>query len=199
MATHSSVFAWRIPGTVEPGGLLSMGLHRVRHDWGNLTAAALKHCSLGYMLKTPESSMNRTGGWLSLPDILICLLWGVLIPSRVIVQSLQSCQTLCNPIDCSPLGSTVHGILQARTLGWVAISSSSRFSPPRDQACSSASPRSPTLQTDSSPLSYQGSPRGTVTRSKVWDHCSKRPCYSWSALTWTHFLTLVHLTFNTYL
>ena len=32
MATHSSGLAWRIPGTGEPGGLLSMGLHRVRHD-----------------------------------------------------------------------------------------------------------------------------------------------------------------------
>ena len=32
MATHSSVLAWRIPGTGEPGGLLSMGLYRVRHD-----------------------------------------------------------------------------------------------------------------------------------------------------------------------
>ena len=31
-ATHSSVLAWRIPGMVEPGGLLSMGSHRVRHD-----------------------------------------------------------------------------------------------------------------------------------------------------------------------
>ena len=40
MATHSSVLAWRIPGTGEPGGLLSMGLHRVGHDWGNLAAAA---------------------------------------------------------------------------------------------------------------------------------------------------------------
>ena len=40
MATHSSVLAWRIPGTGQPGGLLSMGLHRVRHDWSNLAAAA---------------------------------------------------------------------------------------------------------------------------------------------------------------
>ena len=40
MATHSSVLAWRIPGTGEPGGLPSMGLHRVRHDWSNLAAAA---------------------------------------------------------------------------------------------------------------------------------------------------------------
>ena len=40
MATHSSVLAWTIPGTGEPGGLPSMGSHRVRHDWSNLTAAA---------------------------------------------------------------------------------------------------------------------------------------------------------------
>ena len=40
MATHSSVLAWRIPGTGEPSGLLSMGLHRVRHDWSDLAAAA---------------------------------------------------------------------------------------------------------------------------------------------------------------
>ena len=40
MATHSSVLAWRIPGTEEPGGLLSMGLHRIGHDWSDLAAAA---------------------------------------------------------------------------------------------------------------------------------------------------------------
>ena len=40
MATHSSVLAWRIPGTAEPGGLPSMGSHRVRHDWSDLAAAA---------------------------------------------------------------------------------------------------------------------------------------------------------------
>ena len=40
MATHSSILAWRIPGTEEPGGLPSMGSHRVRHDWSDLAAAA---------------------------------------------------------------------------------------------------------------------------------------------------------------
>ena len=40
MATHSSVLAWRIPGTGEPGGLPSMGSHRVRHNWSDLAAAA---------------------------------------------------------------------------------------------------------------------------------------------------------------
>ena len=38
------------------------------------------------------------------------------------VKSLQSCLTLCNPLDCGPPGSSVHGISQARTLEWVAIS-----------------------------------------------------------------------------
>ena len=83
MASHSSDLAWRIPGTGEPGGLLSMGSHRVRHDWSDLamyttTAAAAK--------------------------------------------SLQSCPTLCDPRDGSPPGSPIPGILQARTLEWVAIS-----------------------------------------------------------------------------
>ena len=40
MATHSSVLAWRIPGTEEPGGLQSMGSHRVGHDRCHLAAAA---------------------------------------------------------------------------------------------------------------------------------------------------------------
>ena len=40
MATHSSVLAWRIPGTEEPGGLPSMGSHRLGHDWRDLAAAA---------------------------------------------------------------------------------------------------------------------------------------------------------------
>ena len=51
MATHSSILAWRIPGTKEPGGLPSMASHRVRHDWSDLAAAAasilaLVGCSL---------------------------------------------------------------------------------------------------------------------------------------------------------
>ena len=40
IATHSSVLAWRIPGTAEPGGLPSMGSHRVGHNWSDLAAAA---------------------------------------------------------------------------------------------------------------------------------------------------------------
>ena len=44
MATHSSVLAWRIPGMGKPGGLPSMELHRVGHDWSDLAAAAAAVC-----------------------------------------------------------------------------------------------------------------------------------------------------------
>ena len=47
----------------------------------------------------------------------------------------QSCLTLCNPMDCSLPGSSVHGIFQARILEWVAISFSRGSSRPRDRAC----------------------------------------------------------------
>ena len=43
MATHSSVLAWRIPGTGEPGGLPSMESHRVGHDWSDLAGMYSKH------------------------------------------------------------------------------------------------------------------------------------------------------------
>ena len=47
MATHSSVLAWRIPGTEEPGRRPSMGSHRVGHDWSDLAAAAARDNGLG--------------------------------------------------------------------------------------------------------------------------------------------------------
>jgi len=55
MATHSSVLAWRIPGTGEPGGLPSMGSHRVGHDWGDLAAA--------WGMKTPHLPLWSTAMW----------------------------------------------------------------------------------------------------------------------------------------
>ena len=50
MATHSSVLAWRIPGTGEPGGLPSMGSHRVGHDWHDLAAAVVQWKTWGNSL-----------------------------------------------------------------------------------------------------------------------------------------------------
>ena len=75
MATHSSVLAWRIPGTGETGGLPSLGLHRVGHDWSDFAAAAV-----------------------------LCLV-------------AQSCLILCNPMDCSPSGSSVHGDSPGKNTG----------------------------------------------------------------------------------
>ena len=48
-------------------------------------------------------------------------------------QSLQSCPTLCNPVDCSPLSSSAHGILQAGILQWVAVPSPRGSSQPRGE------------------------------------------------------------------
>ena len=101
MATHSSVLVWRILGTGEPGGLPSMGSHRVGHNWSNLAAAVAA---------------------------AVCV--------RMKVKVAQSCPTLCNPMDYA-----IHGILQARTLEWVAVPFSR----------GSFQPRSPTLQADSLP------------------------------------------------
>ena len=66
MATHSSVLAWRIPGTGESGGLPSMGSHRVRHDWSDLAAAAAAG-SITF-------SVHLEG---FLPRVLCLLVWGL--------------------------------------------------------------------------------------------------------------------------
>ena len=61
----------------------------------------------------------------SVPGISVC---GISTVAATAAKSLQSCPTLCDPIDGSPPGSPVSGILQARTLEWVAISSSTHES-----------------------------------------------------------------------
>ena len=59
--------------------------------------------------------------------------WKNLVPFWCVCA--QSCLTLCDPMDCSPSGSSVHGIFQSRILEWVAISFSRRSSWPRDWTC----------------------------------------------------------------
>ena len=71
----------------------------------------------------------------------------------------QACLTLCDPVDCSPPGSSVHGILQARTLEGVAMPSS------RGSSQSEIKPRSPTLQADSLPTEPPGKPKVLVCRN----------------------------------
>ena len=65
-------------------------------------------------------------------DIIVPLYVGYLVCACVCAKSLQSCPTLCDPMDCSLPGSSVHRILQARILEWVAISYYRGSSQPRD-------------------------------------------------------------------
>ena len=232
MATDSSILAWKIPRTEEPGRLQSMGSQRVGHDWATLLSLSLK---TDYWSKLyPRVSVNilqgissllsvfhgssfphsyqtsltpvlgdRVGGnsirslsqrnwktkhhkswsagppfgpfswrhWTKLTSKLSCrskpgssitalgvedkeegfLGWAFCISFLLLslfkwhfvistsgpfyllkVKVAQSCPTLCDPIDCSPQGSSVHGILQATILKWVAVPFSKESSQPRD-------------------------------------------------------------------
>ena len=80
----------------------------------------------------------------------------------------QLCLTLCDPMDCSLPGSSVHGIIPARILEWVAISFSKGSSRPRDRTMSH-------WQVDSLPLCHLGSPLSTelVAKNFCFAACSK--------------------------
>ena len=73
------------------------------------------------------------------------------------VLVFQSCLTLCDPMDCSPSGSSVHGILQARILEWVAIPFSRALPNPGIKL------GFPALQVDSLPSKPPGSAEGCVS------------------------------------
>ena len=108
MATHSSILAWKILWTEEPGGLQSIGLQRVGHESSDLAGI---HINSVKALK-----MNKSRQTL-----------------KVNMLVAQSCLILCNPMDCSPPGSSVHGILQARILEWVAMPFSRQSCQPRNR------------------------------------------------------------------
>ena len=75
-------------------------------------------------------------------ELTVCH-FALFLSMRVKVLVAQSCPTLCDPMDCSPPGSSVRGILQARILGWIAILFSRVSFQPRIK------PSSPALQADS--------------------------------------------------
>ena len=111
MAPHSSTLAWKIPRMEEPGRLQSMGWLRVGHDWAtSLSLFTFLHWYTGSLPLAPSGK--------PLYD---------LAAAAAAAKLLQSCPTLCDPIDGSPPGSHVPGILQARTLEWVAISFSNAW------------------------------------------------------------------------
>ena len=98
-------------------------------------------------LQIQETKHRKRFGFLSL-----CVCVCVCVAGWVGVRA-QSCLTLCDSMDCSPPGSSVHGVLQARILKWVATFCSRGFSRPRDPNCSLLD-----WQVDSLPLSHLGSP-----------------------------------------
>ena len=73
MATHSSVLAWRIPGTGEPGGLPSLGLHRVGLDWCDLAAAA---AVIPWSRKRQPTPVSLPGEFHRQGNLAGCSLWG---------------------------------------------------------------------------------------------------------------------------
>ena len=141
MAMHSSVLAWRIPGTQEPSGLPSMGSHRVGHDRSNLAAAVATAADLGKAIDFHMLAFIMcycTTFFHCLSSIFLLFFWYLLdfpgrepdqlhIPAAATAKSLQSCPTLCDPIDVSPSGSPAPGILQVRTLEWFATSFSNAW------------------------------------------------------------------------
>ena len=77
------------------------------------------------------------------------------------------CLTLCRPMGCSPPGSSVHGILQARILEWVAISSSGDLP---EAGIEPVSLVSPALQVDSLPLAPPRKPHSWMTSTQIKEH-----------------------------
>ena len=113
-AVHSNTLAWKIPWTEEPGRLQTMGLQS-RTQLSDFTFT-LKVCSEHLIpFKIFPLSFWPGFSFLSWHGCLAAA-------AAAAAKSLQSCPTLCDPIDGSPLGSSVPGILQARVLEWVAIS-----------------------------------------------------------------------------
>ena len=96
----------------------------------SLQADSLPLCYLGSprMMVTLERSGEDSGCWRHKNDFLNA----IKVLSCLVAQS---CLALYNPMDCSPPGSSVHGILQAKKLEWVAMSPSMGSSQHRDQTC----------------------------------------------------------------
>ena len=112
MAIHSSVLAWRIPGTGEPGGLPSLGSHRIGHNGSDLAAAAAdSYLTFLKMRSEYTDILIVIRKAVSLHNYYFCCFVAKLYP------------TLLQPHGQYSLpGFSVHGIFQAGILEWVAIS-----------------------------------------------------------------------------
>ena len=119
-------FGWTLGVGDGQGSLACCGSwgHRVGHDW----ATELNWWKLG--LNSHIWILQES------PSAEVCCIEDESgLCTCVHAKSLQSCPTLCDPMDCSPPGSSVHGILQTKILEWVAITSSWGSSWPRGWTC----------------------------------------------------------------
>ena len=123
MATHSSVLAWRSHGQRNLVGYSPWGCKRVRHSLTNNNNKYI-HIHVIYMHTCMISCFSYIYVCIQITYIWIYLL---LLFSYV--------WFFCNPMDCSPPGSSVHEISQAGILEWIGISFSRGSSQPRDLTC----------------------------------------------------------------
>ena len=82
-ATHSSVLAWRIPGTGEPSGLPSMGSHRVGHDWSDLAASCVKL----HLLQNVNKQLSKWCEWCV--SGMLCILYMIFLEMYIEHQKLS--------------------------------------------------------------------------------------------------------------
>ena len=147
LSTYKFLFCFLslFPFLFPPSAPSSLGLLQEAHGY----------CVIIKTKEGPESHLRRANSFSSQvppPPATFCL------PE---VQVVQLCLTLCDPMDCSPLGSSVHEILRARILEWVAIPFS------RDPPDPGTKPRSPALRADSLPSEPLGKPQFAWGRTKL--------------------------------
>ena len=148
-----------------------MGSQRVGHDWATYGLSdftfTLKQRSCFLDASTHHydersakvwyrASCNHTQDTVLLWKVEVSTGWASKKVWKVKGLVAQSCPTLCDPINCSPPGSSAHGILQARILEWVAVPSSRGSSPRGDRT------RVSCIAADSLPSGPLGKPK------KVW-------------------------------
>ena len=132
MATHSSILAWGIPRTEEPVGLWSMGSqsrtwwaheHPSAIDWVACEQQKFIFCSSGGWDVQDQGTGRFSVWWMPTSrfidvHLLVCsriMKWSKRLPEVTFIkacmcaQSVQLCLTLCDPMDCSPLGSSTMG------------------------------------------------------------------------------------------
>ena len=104
-ATHSSIFAWKIPWAEEPGGLQSMGLQTVGDDWVRLKKKKISPLSIQTFLAFPQQYE-----WSPLISQHISFSFSIFCKTASVQFSsaAQSCPTPCDPMDCSTPSLPVH-------------------------------------------------------------------------------------------